>query len=236
MTTDEILRVAVECQLLTTENREGIYADALIRFATRVHAEALAEQPAGQEPSLKQALTDPENQPNQFGVEFLMSGPKFAFKVGVQQFTLDYEPEEPGGFEFMRDMLIHAFSTFTPDVKAEQAPSPVLTVDALRVEFERSHRGDLGLTRLSRGEYLSPAIETEWQQFVRKYTAPQPAKREPLTDGEILRTLMLSPPEPSLWPHLKGEAVVGDVQRAVIAIAHAIIAAYERKNGIGEQP
>ena len=132
-------------------------------------------KPAEQEPSLKQALTDPENQPNQFGVEFLMCGPKFAFKVGVQQFTLDYEPEEPGEFELMRDMLIHAFSTFTPDVKAEQAPAPVLTMDALRVEFERSHRGDLGLTRLSRGEYLSPAIETEWQQFVRKYTAPQPA-------------------------------------------------------------
>lgn len=66
---------------------------------------------------LKQSLTDPENQPNQFGVEFLMHGEKFAFKVGCQQFTLDYEPSEVGDFEFMRDMLIGAFSTFTHDVK-----------------------------------------------------------------------------------------------------------------------
>ena len=49
MTTDDILRLAVECQLLTTENRDGIYADALIRFANRVQAKALTE-PAEQEP------------------------------------------------------------------------------------------------------------------------------------------------------------------------------------------
>lgn len=48
MNADEILRLAVECQLLTTENRNGIYAGALIRFANRVHAKALAEQPAEQ--------------------------------------------------------------------------------------------------------------------------------------------------------------------------------------------
>ena len=166
----QMLEAVADLTILTPREWQAVHGLKINALRT-----ALAEQPAEQEPSLKQALTDPENQPNQFGVEFLMRGPKFAFKVGVQQFTLDYEPEEPGGFEFMRDMLIHAFSTFTPDVKAEQAPSPVLTVDALRVEFERSHRGDLGLTRLSRGEYLSPAIETEWQQFVRKYTAPQPA-------------------------------------------------------------
>jgi hypothetical protein len=39
------------------------------------------------------------------------------FKVGVQQFTLDYEPATQDEFNFMRDMLVHAFSTFTPDVK-----------------------------------------------------------------------------------------------------------------------
>ncbi len=80
---------------------------------------------------LYQALTDPENQPNQYGVEFLLRGPKFAFKVGAQQFTLDYEPTEPGEFEFMRDMLIHAFSTFTPDVKTAQAV-PLLTDEEMR--------------------------------------------------------------------------------------------------------
>lgn len=85
-----------------------------------------APQPKA-EPSIKQELTDPENQPNQYGVEFLMRGPKMAFRVDTQQFTLDYEPEEPGEFEFMRDMLINAFSTFTPDVNAPQPARQPLT-------------------------------------------------------------------------------------------------------------
>lgn len=59
------------------------------------------------------------------------------------------------------------------------------------------------------------------------YTAPPP--RKPLTEEEILSVLRLAPPEPSLWPHLKDEAVVGDVQKAVLAIARAI----ERAHGIG---
>ena len=29
----DILRMAIECQLVTTGNREGIYAEALMRFA-----------------------------------------------------------------------------------------------------------------------------------------------------------------------------------------------------------
>jgi hypothetical protein len=33
MTDDDILRMAIECQLVTTGNREGIYAEALMRFA-----------------------------------------------------------------------------------------------------------------------------------------------------------------------------------------------------------
>ena len=60
------------------------------------------------------------------------------------------------------------------------------------------------------------------------YTAPP--QRPPLTDEEILSVLRLAPPEPSLWPHLKDEAVVGDVQRAVLAIARAV----EQAHGIKE--
>jgi hypothetical protein len=41
----------------------------------------------------------------------------------VQQFTLDHEPDTQDEFNFMRDMLVHAFSTFTPDVKTTQ-PAP----------------------------------------------------------------------------------------------------------------
>jgi hypothetical protein len=46
-----------------------------------------------------------------------MHGKKMMFKVGVQQFTFDYEPDTQDEFNFMRDMLANAFSTFTPDVK-----------------------------------------------------------------------------------------------------------------------
>lgn len=51
------------------------------------------------------------------GIEFLMHGKNMAFKIGVQSFTLAYEPDEPEEFEFMKSMLLHALSTFTPDVK-----------------------------------------------------------------------------------------------------------------------
>ena len=48
MTTDDILRAAIECQLITTGNRDGVYAASLVRFATLIRAAALAEQPAEQ--------------------------------------------------------------------------------------------------------------------------------------------------------------------------------------------
>ena len=38
MTQDEIIRMAVECQLLNASNREGLYAQALERFADLVAA------------------------------------------------------------------------------------------------------------------------------------------------------------------------------------------------------
>lgn len=42
-------------------------------------------------------------------VEFLMRGDKMAFKVGAQQFTLEYEPTEPEEFSYMSKMLVLAF-------------------------------------------------------------------------------------------------------------------------------
>jgi len=38
MTRDDIIRMAVECQLVTTANRDGIYIEALERFAELVAA------------------------------------------------------------------------------------------------------------------------------------------------------------------------------------------------------
>jgi hypothetical protein len=46
MTQDEIIRMAVKCQLLTTSNRDGLYAQALEAFAKLVaekEREACAE-------------------------------------------------------------------------------------------------------------------------------------------------------------------------------------------------
>ena len=42
MTRDEIIRMAIQCQLVTTGNRDGVYMDALERFAALV-AEAERE-------------------------------------------------------------------------------------------------------------------------------------------------------------------------------------------------
>jgi hypothetical protein len=119
-----------------------------------------------------QALTDPENQPNQYGVEFLMHGPKFAFKVGAQQFTLDYETTEPGEFEFMRDALIHAFSVFTPDVKPAQA-GQVLTLDEVR---ESVHEAGLDWHN---GWTMGEDAENRYLNLCRAVEAAVLAKRVP---------------------------------------------------------
>jgi hypothetical protein len=62
----------------------------------------------------------------QKAIEFGMHGKKMMFKVGVQQFTLDYEPDTQDEFNFMRDMLVHAFSIFTPDVKTTPPAQPAV--------------------------------------------------------------------------------------------------------------
>jgi hypothetical protein len=71
----------------------------------------------------------PELKPVKFG----MNGEKMMFKVGVQQFTLDYEPDTQDEFNFMRDMLVHAFSTFTPDVKTTPPAQPAVPLTDERV-------------------------------------------------------------------------------------------------------
>jgi hypothetical protein len=94
-------------------------------FTNAVHY-APTTQPAPQQEAqhLAQALTDRENQPNQYGVEFGMSGTHMHFKIGNQLFKLAYEPDEQEEFDFMKRMLVNAFSTFTHDVKTASQPSP----------------------------------------------------------------------------------------------------------------
>jgi hypothetical protein len=42
MTQDEIIRFAIQCRLVTTGNRDGLYMDALTEFANLVAAKATA--------------------------------------------------------------------------------------------------------------------------------------------------------------------------------------------------
>ena len=44
MTQDEIIRFAIQCRLVTTGNRDGLYINALTEFANLVAAKAAAEE------------------------------------------------------------------------------------------------------------------------------------------------------------------------------------------------
>jgi hypothetical protein len=131
---------------------------------TLVEKDGVMVKPAPvQEPvNLHQVLTDPENQPNQFGVKFGMHGEKMMFKVGWQQFALDYEPETQDEFDFMRDMLVHAFSTFTHGVKTTPPAAPVQEPEKLEcmncAAFgECNPNNDAG-----RCGYEPPAAQRQW--------------------------------------------------------------------------
>ncbi len=107
------------------------------------HGIPLYTAPRQEAHHLTQALTDPENQPNQYGVEFGMSGPQMHFKIGNQLFRLAYEPDEQEEFDYMKRMLLNAFTTFTHDVKTAPQPSPAAQGDALsdavRVPLDSLH-------------------------------------------------------------------------------------------------
>ena len=141
------------------------------------------------------------------GVTFLMYGSKMAFKIGPQQFLLDYEPTEPGEFEYMRDAIIHALSHFTPSVNTcllEQQAEPVawgmaqkdgLILDVICPEEHQSHEG----------EYTIPL-----------YTTPR--QRKPMTDEQIDAAV-------KAWfenPIVAGRQPFAKRMRAAIEAAHNI--------------
>jgi hypothetical protein len=55
---DEIIRMAIQCQLITTANRDGVYMDALERFASLV---------AGSEREACAQICDEREFPNLYG-------------------------------------------------------------------------------------------------------------------------------------------------------------------------
>ena len=115
-----------------------------------------------------------------------------------------------------------------PVQQAEPAQEPVAwateIIDALQAQYntEMIKENDSGDALIRLDDAIAAVEDAE-----KHYTAPP--QRKPLTDEEILSVLRLAPLEPSLWPHLKDEAVVGDVQRAVLAIARAVEQAHEIK-------
>ena len=92
-------------------------------------------QPKHYAREFQRILAEIDSKPVPAGLEFKMMGPKLAFVVGNQCFTLDYEPDSDDDAEFMRGMLCHALSGFAPDVKTrEVATQPArapLTVEQI---------------------------------------------------------------------------------------------------------
>lgn len=64
MTKDEIIRMAVKCELLTTANRDGVYAQALERFAALVAAHEREKQSEQEPVARENVLTDCESARN----------------------------------------------------------------------------------------------------------------------------------------------------------------------------
>ena len=82
-------------------------------------------QPKHYAREFQRILAEIDSKPVPAGLEFKMMGPKLAFVVGNQCFTLDYEPDSDDDAEFMRGMLCHALSGFAQDVKTRGADAPL---------------------------------------------------------------------------------------------------------------
>lgn len=88
-------------------------------------------------------------------VVFGMRGPKMTFTIGVQSFTLDYEPDVPESFEFMSNMLTIAITSANlPAEQAGELPLPVATLVITRGLFDYLKEMKVNLlTELPAGAY-----------------------------------------------------------------------------------
>ena len=101
-------------------------------------------------------------------LEFGMNGEKMFFAVGVQMFTLDYEPQTTEDFEFMEKILTDAISNITHNVKTAPAvavnePDPSKCFNAAINYALKCGFGDGGLEFLAcwrEGNF--DAIRKEW--------------------------------------------------------------------------
>ncbi|HRV31509.1 MAG TPA: hypothetical protein P5169_07335 [Kiritimatiellia bacterium] len=74
-------------------------------------------------------------------VDFGMRGENMFFQIGNQSFLLDYKPEEQGEFEFMKAMLLSAFSRITHGVKTESQPVNARILDVSTGKLEHINAG-----------------------------------------------------------------------------------------------
>jgi hypothetical protein len=78
-------------------------------------------QPKHYAREFQRILAEIDSKPTPTRIEFRMMGPKLAFSIGNQCFTLDHEPDSDDEAEVMQRMLCHALSGFAPDVKTSGA-------------------------------------------------------------------------------------------------------------------
>jgi hypothetical protein len=171
----------------------------------------------------RQAPTATPKEPLTFG----MNGPKMTFTVGVQTFALDYEPVEPGEFEYMAGMLAKAVSA------ARQAPTDL----PYRVyEFWSSSRPGVKVLMLAEGRYIE-----EWTKrddFIRDVTGlaarlpPQEPVGAPVARDAALEEAATECERMMMWPNARQESQVhGNVWEAARAIRALKSGAQEKANG-----
>jgi hypothetical protein len=91
-------------------------------------------QPKHYAREFQRVLADLDSKPTPTRIEFRMMGPKLAFSIGNQCFTLDHEPDSDDEAEVMQRMLCHALSGFAPDVKTSGADAQPATEQAMPVD------------------------------------------------------------------------------------------------------
>lgn len=83
------------------------------------------------------------------GLTFGKVGKKMSFSVGTQSFVLDFEPEEPGEFEFMALCLRKAFAALLSKQPAQaEAPSEPVVWRDLALQFDGHRMQALGWLKL----------------------------------------------------------------------------------------
>ena len=114
--------------------------------------------------------------------------------------TTNLLPMEIGDMSNLRQAAQQALEALEEMWQSDKAQSAITALraaladpehDELRQLFEERYVRDnypnnypsVGMERISSGEYVSPKLEREWQEFLKARTAPTP--RKPLTRDEV---------------------------------------------------